>query len=125
LVEEALLRHQQIMNIKKPTKRHVAALADWMDRPDRGNVVLIGKDRDIWREPDMDDLVLMSSDDFLTSRVMPSIIYYYHQILGRHIHVSNPLLESNPTNSQCRRRRKQTLKTYETQSYTTTTECLQ
>ena len=91
-LDEALLRHQQIMRLDKPTRKHVKALVDWMDCPDRGDVFLLGPDRDIWRKPDMDDLTIMSSNDFLSSRITPDLVYWYHELVGKHIHVSIPPL---------------------------------
>ncbi|CAM1510532.1 Fc.00g008670.m01.CDS01 [Cosmosporella sp. VM-42] len=82
----ALLQHQQIMKLQKPTKKQVHALVDWMDRPDRGDIMLIGPDREIWSKPDMHDLAIMDSTDVLTSKMTPDLVYWYHRIIGRHIH---------------------------------------
>ena len=75
------------MNLRKPTRKHVKALVEWMESPDRGDVLLTGPDRHIWSKPDMDDLAIMNPDEFSTSRFIPTLVYWYHEALGRYIHV--------------------------------------
>lgn len=83
---EALLLHQQIMTLGKPTEKQVQSLVDWMDRPDRGDIFLTGPDRHIWNKPDMDDLAIMVADDNGGSKLVPTLVYWYHQVIGRRIH---------------------------------------
>ncbi len=65
-------------------------LADCMDSPKRGAISLIGADADIWRKPDMDDLVALDAplQDAFTDWVANHLLDWYHKALGRRIHVS-------------------------------------
>lgn len=77
------------MNLANPTKKNVESLVDWMDRIDRGNICLTGEDRRIWRNPDKADLAIVVPDDFFNSSITSFLIFWYHRLIDRHIHVSS------------------------------------
>ncbi len=89
--EAALLRHNKVLRLRQPLRKHVQALQEWMLRPSMGNVYLLGADRAVWSEPKMDDLVALEpegQDDGFTSELTLRLISAYHFFIGRRIHVS-------------------------------------
>lgn len=89
--EEALVRHRQTLELGRPVPGQVRALSDWMGRTSMGNVFLEGPDRNIWRNPDMDDLASLappSAEAKFTNKYTVALVQLYHDVVGRHIHVS-------------------------------------
>lgn len=89
-LDEALLRHRRVLELRTPLRGEVKALVDWMQGPSRGNVYLAGLDRDIWSRPNLDDMVNLkppSPEDGFTSELTLTLVHYYNAILGKHIHV--------------------------------------
>jgi len=54
-----------------------------------GSVYLLGRDSDVWEEPNQDLVVLRSrrDDGLYSSRVAESLVYTYHRPVGRHLRV--------------------------------------
>ncbi|KAK0654787.1 hypothetical protein B0T16DRAFT_319657 [Cercophora newfieldiana] len=58
--QDALIRHRQTADLQRPVPGQVKALNEWMERPSMGNVFLQGVDRNLWRDPDFDDLASLA-----------------------------------------------------------------
>ena len=89
-IEEAVLRHVELAKLERPKNRELKLLQNWLKRPDYGGVYLIGEDRDIWKEPNLQDLfaVLPRGDSSpLYSFMTGQVLYTYHRLIGRHIRV--------------------------------------
>ncbi|KAK3385713.1 hypothetical protein B0H63DRAFT_473466 [Podospora didyma] len=86
--QEALLRYRQVHALGPPVSRQVKAVQEWMERPDMGNVFLVGLDKDIWKEPNLDDLVALAapSEDNFTNSLTLNMIHLYNRVFGRYIH---------------------------------------
>ena len=88
--DEAL--HQQMtLTAQKPVNsRDLGFLQEWMRRPTMGNVYLIGRDSDIWSEPDLSDLIALRaghSDDLFTQWLSDTFVHTYHRVIGRFFRV--------------------------------------
>lgn len=84
-----MLQYRQILKLRPPLLGNVERLNTWMKRPTMGDVYLVGEDRNIWSEPDRDDMITLkpvSADDGFTSEITLKLVHQYHSILGRHIH---------------------------------------
>ena len=89
-IEEAVLRHVELAKLEHPKNRELKLLQNWLKRPDYGGVYLTGEDRDIWKEPNLQDLfaVLPRGDDSpLYSFITGQVLYVYHRLIGGHIRV--------------------------------------
>ncbi|KAK0737376.1 hypothetical protein B0T21DRAFT_410829 [Apiosordaria backusii] len=88
--QEALLRHRRVLALGPAIPRQVKALNSWMERPDRGNVFLLGADRNIWKDPTtLEDLVSLevpSEEQSFTNPFTVGLVDYYNQLIGRHVH---------------------------------------
>ena len=85
-----MLRYNKVYQLKRPLKRQIQSLNQWMERPSMGHVYLEGSDRDTWKKPNQDDMMTLepaSDEDGLTSNLTLALIGYYNTIFGRHIHV--------------------------------------
>ncbi|KAK5662349.1 hypothetical protein OQA88_8259 [Cercophora sp. LCS_1] len=88
---EALLRHRQVLELGHAVPRQVSSLHQWMDRPTMGNVRLEGYDKDIWKSPDLDDMVALippSDRPGVQNPLILWIIHAYNYTFGRFIHKS-------------------------------------
>ncbi|KAK0650447.1 hypothetical protein QBC41DRAFT_238785 [Cercophora samala] len=87
---DAVLRHRQMLALGPAIPRQVEALNDWMERPDRGNVYLLGADRNIWRDPtvleDLTSLAVPSEEQTFTNAFTIRLVHLYNQLIGRHVH---------------------------------------
>jgi hypothetical protein len=112
--DEALLRHRQILDLRRPFPGQIKALDEWMHRPSMGNVYLEGLDRKIWSEPDLDDMVSLvptSPEDNFTTDFTVKLVHKYNRLLGRHIHVfqsPHQLVVSSRANNRVKKQREET-----------------
>jgi hypothetical protein len=58
LVDEALILYRDTLRFRHPHPKVVRDVCDWMKSPTRGNIRLLGDDRDIWSAPDTGDLLV-------------------------------------------------------------------
>lgn len=96
--DDALLRHQRMLEVPQPLSSQVKALDQWMQRPTMGYVYLSGSDSKIWMKPNVEDMITLApklpEDGFVTG-FTTKLIEWYNKLLGRHIHVThNPPLRS-------------------------------
>lgn len=91
MTDEALLLHRRIVELRRPNRRNLMSLNEWMQRDTMGNVYLSGIDRFIWKDTALSELVTLespSSGDITTSRFTVGLVHLYHVVIGRYIHVS-------------------------------------
>jgi hypothetical protein len=89
-IDEALLRHSRVLELRRPLQQQVKSLDTWMQRPSMGNVYLTGADRNIWSDPNIEDMVALkpaSPDDNFTTDLTLTLVHRYHSLIGRRIHV--------------------------------------
>ena len=98
--QDALIRHRQTLDLGRPVTRQVKALNNWMERPSMGNVFLQGPDRDIWKNPDMDDLITLAppaTEIKFTNKYTVALVQFYNAAIGRHIHKAGTAKHSRNT----------------------------
>ena len=65
-------------------------LQQWMRRPTMGNVYLLGRDSNIWSEPNSSDLIALharQTDDPFTRWLSDTIVHAYHRVIGKFFRV--------------------------------------
>jgi hypothetical protein len=91
-LDEALILHQTIVGMRKPSRSTLNFLRDWMRRPTMGNILLTGRDSNIWSDSDRKDLVCLDTSDSYATQALARL---YHYLLGRHIHVSTRFISTD------------------------------
>ena len=74
-----------------------------MKRPTMGGVYLLGRDSDVWSNPNQRDLIALNAqekNDMFSSWVTKSFIYKYHQSVGQYFRVSFSHLSSSARDTQ-------------------------
>ncbi|KAM7215471.1 hypothetical protein V8F06_009137 [Rhypophila decipiens] len=86
---KALLRHREVTRLASPQRSTLRFLQEWMHRETMGNIWFTGVDKDVWSpEPDSKhDLVCV---DDTGPWITQYLVLLYHDILGRHVHRSDP-----------------------------------
>jgi hypothetical protein len=84
LPDDAVQQQAAFVQLQKPNPRDLRFLSDWLRRPDLGAVYLIGKDSDIWNEPDRLDLAVLKArrnESIFTALLSDKFIHSLHQKL--------------------------------------------
>ena len=87
---DALLQQKELYQLQTPNPQDLAFLQQWMKRPSMGCVYLLGRDSDLWENPDLKDLVALGPrqrDSLFSSWIANSLIYTYHKLIGWHFRV--------------------------------------
>ncbi|KAI1505673.1 hypothetical protein F5X99DRAFT_404709 [Biscogniauxia marginata] len=88
--EKALYYHEPTLSLRRPHRKLLEDLQEWMERPSLGRIEIHSCDWKTWsRDKEIeDDLVTFenSTMDQFTSLVTYKLVDVYHSILGRHIH---------------------------------------
>jgi len=83
----ALAAHRQVVNFNRPNRTHLDSLNDWMSRPTRGNMSLIGSDSEIWSESPLHELISLGpSNQDAGSPTTTRLVTWYHSVIGRFLH---------------------------------------
>ncbi|KAK0617664.1 hypothetical protein B0T14DRAFT_605685 [Immersiella caudata] len=88
---------ETLLKIREKLKEYQEAM---MERPSMGNVYLDGPDRNIWQNPDFDDLASLapwSPESKFTNRYTVALVQFYNRIIGRHVHATEARTYSNNT----------------------------
>ena len=110
-IDEALLQQITLASLRSPNPRDLAFLQEWMIRPTMGNVYLLGRDSDIWSNPDISDLIALNSrhaDDHFTAWVTNNAVHWWHRVAGKHLRVSPLTVEKYDLLKRSRNRAPQT-----------------
>jgi hypothetical protein len=89
VIDDAVIQQSIISCLADPNRHDLRSLQDWLERPNMGNLALIGKDRDIWGasnepiSPNMDLLALNSGgeNDPFSIWFTQKFISWFHYIL--------------------------------------------
>ncbi|XXG96632.1 hypothetical protein Hte_002920 [Hypoxylon texense] len=89
--KKAVYYHNQALALRKPHRKLLEDLREWMRRPSLGRIAICSCDWETW-EPNAeieDDLFTFenSAMDEFTSMVTYTAVDVYHNLIGRHIHV--------------------------------------
>ena len=84
LPDDAVQQQAAFVQLQKPNPRDLRFLSDWLRRPDLGAIYLIGKDSDIWNEPDRLDLAVLKArrnESIFTALLSDKFIHSLHRKL--------------------------------------------
>ena len=86
IVDSAIIQQHALANIDDPSVRSIERLQDWMERPDRGNIELLGQDRNIWSDTKREGLLVLKvvhRDDPISKWIVDRLLsWYYHNFGG-------------------------------------------
>ncbi|KAL1627389.1 hypothetical protein SLS54_002314 [Diplodia seriata] len=85
---EAVIQYAQISSLSTPKTRDLHNFQDWMSRPRRGNIQLLGRDRRVWE--DGRDLVALRSPEraYPFARWIMKAVPAFHTLFSRRPEVS-------------------------------------
>ncbi|KAL0259411.1 hypothetical protein SLS55_005147 [Diplodia seriata] len=88
LEDEAVIQYAQISSLSTPKTRDLHNFQDWMSRPRRGNIQLLGRDRRVWE--DGRDLVALRSPEraYPFARWIMKAVPAFHTLFSRRPEVS-------------------------------------
>ncbi|OTA55074.1 hypothetical protein K449DRAFT_337981 [Hypoxylon sp. EC38] len=93
---KALYYHKQTLSLRKPHRKQLEDLREWMQRPTLGRIQIYSCDWTTWQPiKDIEEDLLTfenSTMDAFTSLVTYTAVDVYHKVLGRHIHVRITIL---------------------------------
>jgi hypothetical protein len=92
-IDDALIQQSIISRLSDPNPHNLRSLQNWLERPNMGNLALIGKDRDTWGASDeplshnMDLLAIKSGgeNDAFSTWFNRKFIHWFHHILWHRI----------------------------------------
>ncbi|KAI1079385.1 hypothetical protein F5B20DRAFT_571101 [Whalleya microplaca] len=86
--QKALFYQSKMLSLRRPHRKHLEDLRQWMRRPTMGRIRIMSQDWRTWETCEESELLTFENSmmDGFTSWITYTLIDIYHNLLGRHIH---------------------------------------